>query len=65
MWVSCLVLRDGSPSGTFFERSSPVDVMFIIGGDVFNWHNGSSLLHQPTFQMTAPGSFFHHVKYRI
>ena len=29
-----------------------------------NWHSGSSLLGQPTFQRTAPASFSHPVKYQ-
>ena len=29
-----------------------------------NWHIGSSLLRRPTFQRTAPGSFYNPVKYR-
>ena len=29
-----------------------------------NWHNGSSLQLQPTFQRTAPASFSNPVKYQ-
>ena len=42
-------------------------LLFENGYEKFpiTWHSGTSLLHRPTFQRTAPGSFSNHVKHRI